>query len=103
VTDRQNTYASGVVERLRAAGFRAELDARNEKLGYKIREAQLQKVPYMLVVGDKEAANGTVAPRRRHGGAGDPMTVEELLTELQAESAGRTPATNCDEKEAIHA
>ncbi len=53
---------------LRAAGLRAEADLRNEKLGYKIREAQLEKVPFVLVVGDKEVAAGTVAPRRRGAG-----------------------------------
>ena len=60
--------------RLAAAGLRAELDERQEKIGYKIREAQLQKIPYMLVTGDREAAEGTVAvrtrDRRRSGRAG---------------------------------
>ena len=55
-------------DRLAAAGLRVELDERQEKIGYKIREAQLQKVPYMLVVGDREAAEGTVAVRSRPGG-----------------------------------
>jgi threonyl-tRNA synthetase len=68
LTDRQAAYGGEVCEALRAAGFRAELDARGEKLGYKVREAQLAKIPYMLVVGDKEAADRTVAPRNRVGG-----------------------------------
>ena len=76
LTERQEAYGQQVAERLRQAGFRAELDDRNEKLGYKIREAQLEKVPYMLVVGDKEAANGTVAPRSRSGGSADPVPFE---------------------------
>ncbi len=63
---------------LRAAGFRAELDDRNEKLGYKIREAQLAKVPYMLVVGDKEAADRTVAPRSRSGGSSEPVALDAI-------------------------
>ena len=67
VTDQQHDYAAGVVTRLRAAGVRAEADLRNEKLGFKIREAETQKIPWMLVVGDQEEANGTVAPRHRHG------------------------------------
>ncbi|MGC4081596.1 MAG: His/Gly/Thr/Pro-type tRNA ligase C-terminal domain-containing protein [Vicinamibacterales bacterium] len=53
---------------LEAAGLRADLDERQEKIGYKIREAQLQKIPYMLVVGDREAAEGTVSVRTRTGG-----------------------------------
>ncbi|HYA29440.1 MAG TPA: threonine--tRNA ligase, partial [Acidobacteriota bacterium] len=67
VTDAQQDYARGIFERLRDAGWRVELDDRNEKLGYKIREAQLTKIPYALVVGDKEMAGQTVAPRRRGG------------------------------------
>jgi threonyl-tRNA synthetase len=68
IADRHVDYASRVRDRLLASGFRAEIDARQEKIGYKIREAQLQKVPYMLVVGDREAADGTVAVRSRSAG-----------------------------------
>lgn len=68
IADRHLDYCRGVVEKLAAAGLRVELDERLEKIGYKIREAQLQKVPYMLVVGDREAAEGTVAVRSRAGG-----------------------------------
>ncbi|HEV3215492.1 MAG TPA: threonine--tRNA ligase, partial [Vicinamibacterales bacterium] len=68
IADRHVDYARGVRERLADAGLRAEVDERQEKIGYKIREAQLQKVPYMLVVGDKEAADGTVSVRSRTGG-----------------------------------
>ncbi len=57
-----------MLQKLAAAGFRAEVDERQEKIGYKIREAQLQKVPYMLVVGDREAAEDAVAVRSRSGG-----------------------------------
>jgi threonyl-tRNA synthetase len=67
ITERHVDYGRKVCEKLRAAGVRAELDARNEKLNFKIREAELQKVPIMLVVGDQEEANGTVTPRRRRG------------------------------------
>jgi len=67
ITERHVDYGRKVSEKLRAAGVRAELDARNEKLNFKIREAELQKVPIMLVVGDQEEANGTVTPRRRRG------------------------------------
>src|SRR5262249_4035687 len=68
ISDRHNDYARSVHERLKAAGLRASIDERQEKIGYKIREAQLQKVPYMLVVGDREAADGTVSVRERTGG-----------------------------------
>ena len=67
ITDKQIAYADGVLDKLRKAGIRAEIDKRNEKIGYKIREAQMQKVPYMLVVGDKEMENEGVAVRKRSG------------------------------------
>jgi threonyl-tRNA synthetase len=65
ITDRQADYAADVVAQLKKAGLRVELDSRNEKVGYKIREAEMQKVPYILVVGDKEMEVGSVAVRRR--------------------------------------
>ncbi len=68
IADRHVPYAGEVRDRLAAAGLRVELDGRQEKIGYKIREAQLQKIPYMLVAGDREAAEGTVAVRTRTGG-----------------------------------
>ncbi len=67
VTDAQQSFAREVYEKLRNAGVRVELDDRNEKLGYKIREAQSQKIPYMLVVGDREVQAGGISPRRRDG------------------------------------
>ena len=68
IADRHLDYAASVESTLAAAGLRVELDQRQEKIGHKIREAQLQKVPYMLVIGDREAAEGTVAVRSRTGG-----------------------------------
>jgi threonyl-tRNA synthetase len=68
ISDRHLEYARQVTGQLQAAGLRAELDERQEKIGYKIREAQLQKVPYMLVTGDREAAEGTVSVRSRSAG-----------------------------------
>lgn len=65
ITDRAHDYAHAVLDQLKAAGLRVELDARNEKIGYKIREAEMQKVPFILVIGDKESEAGTVAVRRR--------------------------------------
>jgi threonyl-tRNA synthetase len=69
VSSAYDEYARGVAERLQAAGIRAETDLRNEKMGYKIREAQLEKIPYMLIVGQQEAESGSVSVRRR--GEGD--------------------------------
>jgi threonyl-tRNA synthetase len=68
IADRHVDYAQTVREQLVSAGFRVQLDDRVEKIGYKIREAQLQKVPYMLVIGDKEVTDGSVAVRHRSGG-----------------------------------
>ncbi len=68
IVDRQVAYAETVRQRLAASGLRVQVDARVEKIGYKIREAQLQKIPYMLVVGDREVAEGAVAVRSRSGG-----------------------------------
>jgi threonyl-tRNA synthetase len=68
ISDRHRDYAVGVRDRLAAAGLRVELDDRQEKIGYKIREAQLQKIPYMLVTGDREAAEGAVSVRSRSAG-----------------------------------
>ncbi|MGH7830067.1 MAG: threonine--tRNA ligase [Candidatus Binatia bacterium] len=86
VTDAQKDYARRVVEELNAAGWRAELDARNEKLGYKIREAQLEKVPYAVVIGDREVKESTIAPRRRGGENLKPTPVKEFMEMLQAEA-----------------
>jgi threonyl-tRNA synthetase len=72
-------YAREVEAKLRAAGIRVETDASNEKLGAKIRQAQLQKVPYMLIVGEKEASSGTVSLRKRTGGDQGSISIEELL------------------------
>jgi threonyl-tRNA synthetase len=86
VTDRQNDYGREVVATLRAAGYRAEGDYRNEKLGYKIRESQLSKVPYALVVGEREAAQQLVTPRRRGGEQLPSMSVEAFLDLLRGET-----------------
>jgi threonyl-tRNA synthetase len=87
VTDDQKEYAIKVFEQLRDAGWRVELDLRNEKLGYKIREAQLAKVPYALVIGDKEVEAGTVAPRRRGGENLPAMSLAEFRQKICAEVA----------------
>jgi threonyl-tRNA synthetase len=82
VTDNHIPYAQEVYGTLRAAGIRVQKDFRNEKLGFKIREAQLQKIPYMLVIGDKEVETGTVAPRFRDGknlSSMKPIDFEEFI------------------------
>jgi len=76
-------YAERVRSELAAAGLRVELDARNEKLGYKIREAQVQKVPYMLVVGAREQEAGAVAVRRRAGEDLGAMATAELAARVR--------------------
>ncbi|MBQ3372733.1 MAG: threonine--tRNA ligase [Oscillospiraceae bacterium] len=85
ITDRVNDYAVEVTEKLNALGFRAESDLRNEKIGYKIREAQLQKMPYMLVVGDKEKESGCVAVRTRTGVDLGAMPLDDFIARLREE------------------
>ena len=87
VTDQQLEYARQIFAALSEAGWRAELDERNEKLGYKIREAQLAKIPYAVVIGDKEVQSGTVAPRRRGGENLPPMSLKEFVERLKHEFA----------------
>ncbi len=89
IADRHLDYCRGVVETLTAAGLRVELDERLEKIGYKIREAQLQKVPYMLVVGDREAAEGTIAVRSRAGGDLGARPVADFVRAAGDEIANR--------------
>jgi threonyl-tRNA synthetase len=89
ISDRHLDYAASVRDRLKAAGFRTDLDARQEKIGYKIREAQLQKVPYMLVVGDRESAEGTVSVRTRAGGDQGAQSIGDFLAQANEEIATR--------------
>ena len=90
ITDRSRPWAEEVTRRLEAAGVRVEADLRNEKIGYKIREAQSLKIPYMLVIGDKEAEAGQVAVRTRAGGDKGAMPLdaftETLLSQIKARS-----------------
>ena len=83
IADRHLEYAAGVRDKLRAAGLRADLDERQEKIGYKIREAQLQKVPYMLVVGDRESADGTVSVRERSQGDQGSKSIDQFVAEAR--------------------
>ncbi|MCR4420050.1 MAG: threonine--tRNA ligase [Clostridia bacterium] len=93
IADRHREWAQKVADRLAEAGARVELDDRNEKIGYKIREAQLEKVPYMLVVGDREAAAGTVSVRHREGGDRGSAALEDFVERFLAEArSGRGDA-----------
>ena len=85
VSEKHLAYGRQVFQQLRQGGLRAELDERGEKLGYKVREAQVQKVPYMLVVGEREARDGTVSVRKRSGEDLGALPVERFLTEVTAE------------------
>ena len=82
ITDRSRDWAMEAAKRLEAMGVRVETDLRNEKIGYKIREAQSKKIPYMLVIGDKEAEAGTVAVRTRAGGDKGAMPLDEFASAL---------------------
>jgi threonyl-tRNA synthetase len=89
ISDRHLAYARSVQARLKAAGLRVEVDERQEKIGYKIREAQLQKIPYMLVVGDREAAENTVSVRDRTSGDLGSQSIEDFTTNAGNEIAAR--------------
>src|SRR5271165_4652181 len=90
ITDKQTAYANEVAEKLKAAGVRVTVDDRNEKVNLKIREAQLQKVPYMLVIGGREAEAGQVAVRHRKRADLGPVAVEAFIETITAEIAAKT-------------
>ena len=87
ITDRNNEYTNGIISALKAAGVRCDADKRQEKTGFKIREAQLSKVPYMLIIGDKEQEEGTVAVRRRDTNVTETMKVEDFIALITNEIA----------------
>lgn len=91
IADRHQDACYAVKEALQKAGIqRVEIDTRSEKLGYKLREAQLQKIPYMLVVGDKEAEEGTVSVRRRGEGDIGSMKIGEFIAVANKDIAEKT-------------
>ena len=92
ITDHQAEYAGQIRDALRAAGLRVTADLRNEKITYKIREHSLQKLPYQLIVGDKEMAAGVVAVRTRSGQDLGQMAVTDLVAKLQNEVTQRKPS-----------
>ena len=85
ITDRAREFAETISATLESAGVRVETDVRNEKIGYKIREAQVQKVPYMLVIGDKEVESGEVSVRTRSGGDQGAMSAEAFVAMIREE------------------
>ena len=92
ITDRQIDYAKQVTARLADAGLRVHLDDRSEKVNFKIREAQLQKIPYMLVVGGREAETGAVSVRNRKLGDLGAKPVEQFLAEIQQLIDSKAPS-----------
>ena len=93
ITDKQIAYAAEVRDRLLAAGIRAELDSRSEKIGFKIREAALEKVPYILVVGDRERENNAVAVRERGGNDLGSMALQEFIADVQLQISEKRTTT----------
>ena len=89
ISDNQHEYAKNVFRKLTEAGLRCELDDRNEKIGYKIREAQLEKVPYMLVIGEKEAESGAVSVRSRKEGDMGAKSLDDFLSSILKEVADK--------------
>ncbi len=90
ITDRQHDYARKVIDTLRGEGLRVEEDLRNEKIGFKIREARNQKVPYMVIIGDKEVAAGTIAVRKRGEEATTVLALQDFLSLVREEVAKRS-------------
>ena len=90
ITDKQGDYAKSVYNKMKEAGIRVVLDDRSEKIGYKIREAQMEKVPYMLVVGANEETAGQVAVRRRDKGDMGAIDADEFIKIVKEDIAGKT-------------
>ena len=90
ITSRSEEFSKAVAKKLDEAGIRQETDLRNEKIGYKIREAQSQKIPYMLIMGDKEAEAGTVSVRTRSGGDMGSMPLDEFIAKVTEQTKSRT-------------
>ncbi|MBQ9941846.1 MAG: threonine--tRNA ligase, partial [Christensenellaceae bacterium] len=92
ITDRSNEYTDALAAALKVAGVRCEVDKRQEKTGFKIREAQLQKIPYMVVIGDKEMEEGTVSVRLRDSGKSQVMAKDEFVAAVLNAIATKAPA-----------
>lgn len=92
MTDRTHDAAKSIAAELDGMGVRVETDLRNEKIGFKIREAQMQRIPYMLIIGDKEVENNVVAVRSRKGGDLGKMTLDEFKAKIAEEIKTRAIA-----------
>ena len=90
ITDRINDYAESIAAELRSSGFRVEANTKSDKIGAKIRDAQLQKIPYMLVLGDQELENGQVAVRERKQGDVGAMSLAEFKEMITQQRAARS-------------
>jgi threonyl-tRNA synthetase len=90
ITDKQADYANEICKKMREAGIRVKVDSRSEKIGYKIREAQMEKVPYMLVIGAKEEEEGMVAVRRRDKGDMGAVSADEFIQTVLGDIANKT-------------
>lgn len=90
IADRHTGYAQTVRDRLAAEGIRVETDGSNERISYKVRRGQLERVPYMLVVGDKEAQSGQVAVRSRASGDLGPMLLDQFLNRIRQEVTSKS-------------
>ena len=90
VSEKSRPYAAEIYQKLRSAGIRVEIDNRDEKIGYKIREAQLEKVPYMLVIGEKEVETLTLTVRSRDKGDLGTRAVEEFIQQVVDETVNRS-------------
>jgi len=89
ITDRINEYADSVAAELRKSGFRVESNTKSDKIGAKIRDAQMQKIPYMLILGDQELENGQVAVRERKQGDIGAMSLDEFKEKITVERSSR--------------
>ena len=96
ITDRSDAAAKEMYRMLFDANLRPELDLRNEKIGFKVREAQMMKIPYMLVIGDREAEDGSVSVRNRKGQAFNDVTHERLIATLKSEEASKALEQSTD-------
>ena len=94
IADRHNEFTSKVAEELKKRGIRVEIDGRSEKIGFKIREAQLQKIPYMLVIGDKEVETENVSIRCRKRGDIGTMSVSDFCDMVEKEIREKTIITD---------
>jgi threonyl-tRNA synthetase len=90
ITDEQNSYSAEIKKRMRGEGFRVELDDRNEKINYKIREAEKQKIPYMFIVGKKEIQDKSVSVRRHKKGDLGRFALDHIIDKLKEEAGTKT-------------